>query len=73
MIHYITSKAGVIGFTRSIATEFGVHGVTANAIAPGLTRTPGTLAEQEIPGGMARTTIPSERLPDAIITQKFGT
>jgi len=54
LIHYITSKAGVVGFTRSIATEFGVHGVTANAIAPGLTRTPGTLAEQEIPGGMSK-------------------
>jgi NAD(P)-dependent dehydrogenase (short-subunit alcohol dehydrogenase family) len=36
-VHYITSKAGVIGFTRSIATEFGAQGVTANAIAPGLT------------------------------------
>jgi NAD(P)-dependent dehydrogenase (short-subunit alcohol dehydrogenase family) len=52
LIHYITSKAGVIGFTRSLATEFGQHGVTANAIAPGLTRTPGTLA-QKIPGGMS--------------------
>ena len=28
------------------ATEFGEHGVTVNAIAPGLTRTPGTLARQ---------------------------
>ena len=54
LIHYITSKAGVVGFTRSIATEFGVHGVTVNAIAPGLTRTPGTLAEPEIPGGMSK-------------------
>jgi NAD(P)-dependent dehydrogenase (short-subunit alcohol dehydrogenase family) len=52
LIHYITSKAGVIGFTRSLATEFGENGVTANAIAPGLTRTPGTLA-QKIPGGMS--------------------
>jgi NAD(P)-dependent dehydrogenase (short-subunit alcohol dehydrogenase family) len=50
-VHYITSKAGVIGFTRSLATEFGQHGVTVNAIAPGLTRTPGTLAPRE--GGMA--------------------
>jgi len=50
-VHYITSKAGVIGFTRSLATEFGERGVTVNAIAPGLTRTPGTLA-QKIPGGM---------------------
>ncbi len=52
-VHYITSKAGVIGLTRALATEFGEHGVTANAIAPGLTRTPGTLARKEVPGGMS--------------------
>lgn len=51
LVHYITSKAGVIGFTRSLATEFGMHGVTVNAIAPGLTRTPGAVAMREIPGG----------------------
>jgi NAD(P)-dependent dehydrogenase (short-subunit alcohol dehydrogenase family) len=54
LIHYITSKAGVIGFTRSLATEFGERGVTVNAIAPGLTRTPGTLADKEVPGGMTK-------------------
>ena len=51
-VHYITSKAGVIGFTRSIATEFGAQGVTANAIAPGLTRTPGSLSRKQA-GGMS--------------------
>lgn len=43
--HYVASKGGVIGLTRALATEFGDHGVTVNAIAPGLTRTPGTEAK----------------------------
>jgi len=37
--HYTASKGGVIGFTRSLAAEVGVSGVTVNAIAPGLVRT----------------------------------
>ena len=37
--NYAASKAGVIGFTKSIAREFAGRGVTANVIAPGFIAT----------------------------------
>ncbi|TFZ41071.1 3-oxoacyl-[acyl-carrier-protein] reductase [Soehngenia longivitae] len=37
--NYAASKAGVIGFTKSIAKEFASRGVRANAIAPGFVET----------------------------------
>lgn len=48
--HYVASKGGIVGFTRALATDLAPHGITVNAIAPGLTRSPGTLAREPRPG-----------------------
>lgn len=36
-LHYVTSKAGVIGLTRALAREIGGDNINVNAITPGLT------------------------------------
>ncbi|MBI2768031.1 MAG: SDR family oxidoreductase [Burkholderiales bacterium] len=38
-LHYTTSKAAVIGMTRSMARELGPDGITVNAVLPGATDT----------------------------------
>ncbi|MDR1496662.1 MAG: 3-oxoacyl-[acyl-carrier-protein] reductase [Clostridiales Family XIII bacterium] len=54
--NYSSSKAGLIGLTKSAAKEFGSRGVTVNAIAPGFINTPMTqqLNEKQIESGLAQ-------------------
>ena len=60
MTPYISSKGGIVGFTRALAGEAGAHGITVNCITPGLIETEGALEEdptgelfEEIVGGQA--------------------
>ena len=40
MAHYVSSKGGVIGLTRALASEFADKGITVNTIPPGFVDTP---------------------------------
>jgi len=41
---YGAAKAGLLGFTKSIARELAPHGITANVVMPGFVRTEATMA-----------------------------
>jgi 3-oxoacyl-[acyl-carrier protein] reductase len=57
--NYSASKAGVIGFTRTVAAEVARRGVTVNAVAPGLIET--AFTEDVMEGEMAKA-IPARRV-----------
>ena len=60
--NYAASKAGVIGFTKTIAREFAQRGINVNAIAPGYIETPMTDALPEKAKEELKRLIPMERL-----------
>ncbi len=52
-VHYTAAKAGVLGLTRHLASEVAAHGITVNAVCPGLIETQ-----------MVSNTITRERMDD---------
>jgi 3-oxoacyl-[acyl-carrier protein] reductase len=60
--NYSASKAGVIGFTKTIAREFAQRGINVNAIAPGYIQTPMTEVLPEKAKEELKRMIPMERL-----------
>jgi 3-oxoacyl-[acyl-carrier protein] reductase len=61
--NYAASKAGLIGFTKSVAKELASRGVTANCVAPGFIETAMT---RDLPEGVKR------QMLDAIPLGRFG-
>jgi NAD(P)-dependent dehydrogenase (short-subunit alcohol dehydrogenase family) len=60
---YMATKGGVLAFTRGVANELGPHGITANAVSPGLTLTPPVVA------GIARGAFPEGIIDTMVAVQ----
>ncbi|MDP6399553.1 MAG: SDR family oxidoreductase [Arenicellales bacterium] len=57
--NYCAAKAGLLGLTKTAAREFGPHGITVNAVAPGMVMTPMSrnLPPEIIDGALSETTL----------------
>jgi len=60
--NYAASKAGMIGFSKSLAQEVATRGVTVNCVAPGFIESPMTDALNEAQKAQILATIPNGRL-----------
>jgi 3-oxoacyl-[acyl-carrier protein] reductase len=60
--NYAASKAGMIGFSKSLAQEIGSRGITVNCVAPGFIESPMTDALNEAQRETILTKIPAGRL-----------
>jgi len=45
MLHYVTSKGGIMAFTRALSRELGEHGIRVNTLSPGFTLSDTVIAE----------------------------
>lgn len=70
-LHYVTSKAGVIGFTRALARELGPDNIAVNAITPGLTisgpQQEGTLTPEQLADRRKRRSFQRDEYPQDLV------
>ena len=66
--NYAAAKAGMIGFTKSLAREVGVRGITVNAIAPGFIETDMTDSLPDDQKEALASQIPMGRLGRRLVT-----
>ena len=60
--NYAASKAGIIGFSKSLAAEVASRGITVNVVAPGFIATPMTDVLDESQKSVLLTKVPAGRL-----------
>jgi NAD(P)-dependent dehydrogenase (short-subunit alcohol dehydrogenase family) len=65
MLAYVTSKAALVGLTRTLAVALGRDGITVNAVAPGLTRT--AAAEEGVDERAFETVRSRQALPRSLV------
>lgn len=67
--NYAAAKAGLIGFTKSIAKEIGSRGITVNAVAPGFVSTEltrGSVSEEMLKALVEQTPLRREGTPEDV-------
>jgi NAD(P)-dependent dehydrogenase (short-subunit alcohol dehydrogenase family) len=69
LLHYVTSKAAVVGMTKAMARELGDRNITVNAVAPGFTWTDASLdvsTEEQLAGQIARRSLKRAQQPEDV-------
>ena len=71
LMHYVASKAAVIGMTRSMARELGSFGIAVNAVAPGLVTT--EITTKTVPAEYRKLVAEGQCLSEPILPSDIAT
>jgi NAD(P)-dependent dehydrogenase (short-subunit alcohol dehydrogenase family) len=73
LLHYVTSKGGILAFTRALSRELGEHGIRVNTLAPGFTLSDSVVQENPEhvrtaqPRAVAARAIPRDEHPQDLL------